>query len=135
MAKLYLKSHCMYLFKLTCRLLLWDCDGRSYSYYIEVSTNQQHWTVVADKTKEACRSWQILTFEKRPITFIKIVGTHNTANEVKKQHDFLSKSKQLFNLLLDICVSDFRKKTLIFNHPYFRSFTVYILNAQLILLL
>ena len=64
------------------RLLLWDCDGRSYSYYIEVSTNQQHWTVVADKTKEACRSWQILTFEKRPITFIKIVGTHNTANEV-----------------------------------------------------
>ncbi len=67
----------------TCRLLLWDCDGRSYSYYVEVSTNQQHWTVVADKTKEACRSWQILTFEKRPITFIKIVGTHNTANEVR----------------------------------------------------
>ena len=37
------------------RLLLWDCDGRSYSYYIEVSTDQAHWHLVADKTREACR--------------------------------------------------------------------------------
>jgi BTB/POZ domain-containing protein 9 len=37
------------------RLLLWDCDGRTYSYYIETSTDQQTWTIVADKTKEACR--------------------------------------------------------------------------------
>ncbi|EPY75297.1 BTB (POZ) domain containing 9 [Camelus ferus] len=37
-------------------LLLWDCDDRSYSYYVEVSTNQQQWTM--------------------------IVGTHNIANEV-----------------------------------------------------
>lgn len=28
------------------RLLLWDCDERSGSYYIEVSTDQQHWTEV-----------------------------------------------------------------------------------------
>lgn len=64
------------------RLLLWDCDGRCYSYYVEVSNDQQRWTRVADKTQEACRSWQTIVFEKRPITFIKIVGTHNTANEV-----------------------------------------------------
>lgn len=64
------------------RLLLWDCDGRCYSYYVEVSNDQQRWTRVADKTQEACRSWQMLIFEKRPVTFIKIVGTHNTANEV-----------------------------------------------------
>ncbi|EPQ12397.1 BTB/POZ domain-containing protein 9 [Myotis brandtii] len=36
------------------RLLLWDCDDRSYSYYIEVSTNQQQWTMVADRTKVSC---------------------------------------------------------------------------------
>lgn len=37
------------------RLLLWDCDERSYSYYIEVSTDQQHWVRVVDRTKVACR--------------------------------------------------------------------------------
>ncbi|KAL4624278.1 BTB/POZ domain-containing protein 9 [Arapaima gigas] len=64
------------------RLLLWDCDERSYSYYIELSTNQQQWTRVVDRTKVACRSWQTLTFERQPASFIRIVGTHNTANEV-----------------------------------------------------
>lgn len=29
------------------------------------------------------RSWQTLKFEKHPASFIRIVGTHNTANEVK----------------------------------------------------
>ncbi|KAL8613580.1 BTB/POZ domain-containing protein 9 [Nucella lapillus] len=64
------------------RLLLWDCDDRSYSYYVEVSTDQQKWHRVADKSHEACKSWQTLTFEPRPVTFIRILGTHNTANEV-----------------------------------------------------
>ncbi|XP_073080577.1 BTB/POZ domain-containing protein 9 isoform X3 [Manis javanica] len=64
------------------RLLLWDCDDRSYSYYVEVSTSQQHWTMVADRTKVSCKSWQSVTFERQPASFIRIVGTHNTANEV-----------------------------------------------------
>lgn len=29
-----------------------------------------------------CRSWQTLKFDKQPASFIRIVGTHNTANEV-----------------------------------------------------
>lgn len=37
------------------RLLLWDCDERSYSYYIEVSVDQKSWTKVTDKTQESCR--------------------------------------------------------------------------------
>lgn len=64
------------------RLLLWDCDDRSYSYYIEVSTNQQQWTMVGDRTKVPCRSWQNITFDRQATCFIRIVGTHNTANEV-----------------------------------------------------
>ncbi|XP_043076097.1 BTB/POZ domain-containing protein 9-like [Puntigrus tetrazona] len=64
------------------RLLLWDCDQRSYSYYIEVSTDQQHWTRVLDRTAAACRSWQTLRFDRQPAAFVRIVGTHNTANEV-----------------------------------------------------
>ncbi|XP_048453405.1 uncharacterized protein LOC109922385 isoform X2 [Rhincodon typus] len=39
----------------TMRLLLWDCDDRSYSFYIEVSNNQQQWRMVADRTKVTCR--------------------------------------------------------------------------------
>lgn len=65
------------------RLLLWDCDNRSYSYTIEVSGNSWSWVMVADKRKESCRSWQIIHFHPpRPVVFIRIVGTHNTANEV-----------------------------------------------------
>ncbi|KAM4602472.1 BTB/POZ domain-containing protein 9-like [Polymixia lowei] len=64
------------------RLLLWDCDNRSYSYYVDVSTNQQNWIQVVDRTKLTCRSWQTLVFDKQPASFIRIVGTHNTANEV-----------------------------------------------------
>ncbi|XP_043487969.1 BTB/POZ domain-containing protein 9 [Polistes fuscatus] len=64
-------------------LLLWDCDDRSYSYYVEVSGNNSTWDRIIDKTREQCRSWQILRFHPpRPIVFIRIVGTHNTANEV-----------------------------------------------------
>lgn len=64
------------------RLLLWDCDGRCYSYYVDVSNNQQNWSRVVNKMTEACRSWQTIVFDKQPVTFIRIVGTHNTANEV-----------------------------------------------------
>lgn len=64
------------------RLLLWDCDDRSYSYYIEVSIDQKNWHMVVDKRNEPCKSWQNITFEKRAVAFVKIVGTSNTANEV-----------------------------------------------------
>ena len=37
------------------RILLWDCDNRSYSFYVAVSTDNHHWTKVVDKTDENCR--------------------------------------------------------------------------------
>lgn len=64
------------------RLLLWDLDNRSYSYCIETSIDQSTWTMCADKRNEACRSWQIIVFPPRPVSFVRITGTHNTANEV-----------------------------------------------------
>ncbi|CAJ0919732.1 unnamed protein product, partial [Mesorhabditis belari] len=66
----------------TMRLLLWDCDSRSYSYHIDVSANKKDWKTVVDKTGEACQSWQHLKFEPVPVVFVRIVGTHNTVNEV-----------------------------------------------------
>lgn len=66
----------------TMKLLLWDLDERRYSYYIEVSCDQQTWVRVVDKTNEACRSWQHLSLDPRPVVFVRIVGVQNTANEV-----------------------------------------------------
>ncbi|VVC26833.1 Hypothetical protein CINCED_3A008510 [Cinara cedri] len=64
------------------RMLLWDCDDRYYSYYIEVSVNMCDWELIVDKSKELVRSWQVLQFSSRPIVFIRITGTFNSANEV-----------------------------------------------------
>jgi len=64
------------------RLLLWDCDDRSYSYYIEVSTNQRSWEMVCNRSREKCKSWQSIKFPPIPVVYIRIVGTDNTANEV-----------------------------------------------------
>lgn len=65
------------------RLLLWDCDDRSYSYFIESSVNVWDWEVLVDRTRENCQSWQVVRFAPRPVVFIRIVGTRNTANEVR----------------------------------------------------
>lgn len=43
------------------RLLLWDCDDRSYSFYIEVSTDQLKWTQIVDKRHDACKLVYFLT--------------------------------------------------------------------------
>lgn len=63
------------------KLLLWDKDTRSYSYYIETSVDQNNWTRVIDYTKYPCRSWQFLYFPSCAVRYIKLVGTHNTAND------------------------------------------------------
>jgi len=44
-----------FLHSLLIRLLLWDCDDRVYSFYIDVSTDQKTWNRVADRTKQDCR--------------------------------------------------------------------------------
>lgn len=64
------------------RLLLWDQDARTYSFYIETSLNRIDWEVAVDKRNEQLRSWQKFTFESRAVVFIRIIGTYNTANEV-----------------------------------------------------
>lgn len=62
------------------KLLLWDKDTRSYSYYVETSVDQNNWTRVIDFTEYRCRSWQFLYFPSCSARYIKLVGTHNTSN-------------------------------------------------------
>ncbi|XP_049867338.1 BTB/POZ domain-containing protein 9 isoform X2 [Pectinophora gossypiella] len=64
------------------RMLLWDCDYRHYSYYVETSLNYWDWEMVCDRTRDACRSWQVIYFSQRPVSIIRIVGTNNSVNEV-----------------------------------------------------
>lgn len=64
------------------RLLLWDCDDRTYSFYIEISTNRKEWQMVVDRRNDRTRSWQNFHFTPRPVVYIRIVGTRNTANEI-----------------------------------------------------
>lgn len=64
------------------RLLLWDCDERFYSFYIETSTDEKNWEIVVDRRNSREKSWQTFSFEQRPMSFIRIVGTYNSANEI-----------------------------------------------------
>lgn len=38
--------------------------------------------MVVDKRNERLQSWQTFTFVQRPMSFIRIVGTYNSANEI-----------------------------------------------------
>jgi len=40
------------------------------------------WELIVDKSKELVQSWQLLKFNSRPVVFIRITGTYNSANEV-----------------------------------------------------
>ncbi|XP_068911939.1 BTB/POZ domain-containing protein 9-like [Tenebrio molitor] len=62
------------------KLRLWDGDERSYRYFIETSIDKSNWKMAADRRNEDCKSWQILQFDQRPVVYISITGTHNTAN-------------------------------------------------------
>lgn len=63
-------------------MLLWDCDKRSYSFYIETSVDRSNWDRIIDFTKYRCRSWQFLYFPSHAVRYIKVVGTHNTDHKV-----------------------------------------------------
>ena len=56
---------------------------RYYSYYISVSLDQKNWKRVIDYSRISCRSDQVLFFNQQVVKYIKIGGTHNTANNVR----------------------------------------------------
>lgn len=61
------------------RFLLWNLVvDRTYSFYIETSIDNKNWDLAVDKRNEPLQSWQEFTFECRPVSFIKIVGTYSS---------------------------------------------------------
>ncbi|KAJ3647099.1 hypothetical protein Zmor_024640 [Zophobas morio] len=62
------------------RMRLWDADERYYCYYIAVSLDGKKWRKVIDYRHISCYSYQILFFDQQVAQYIKLEGTHNTAN-------------------------------------------------------
>ena len=50
-------------------------DKDSYKFYVEVSNDEKTWDRVVDKTGNPDKGMQVLKFDKRPVVFIRIVGT------------------------------------------------------------
>ena len=57
------------------KLLLWNKDTRSYSYYIEVSMDNEDWIRIIDYTNYFCRSWQTLYFKPRVVRLVTKIIT------------------------------------------------------------
>ena len=57
------------------RLLLWDCDDRSYAFDVYVSTDRKNWHLVVRKD-ELCRSWQYMEFEAGIYSCLRILKFH-----------------------------------------------------------
>ncbi|KAL3308397.1 BTB/POZ domain-containing protein 9 [Cichlidogyrus casuarinus] len=64
------------------RFLLYDLDSRHYSYTVEVFDGLTDWVMVADRSTEPCRSWQVITFPRQLVSFIRVIGKHNSADDV-----------------------------------------------------
>ena len=47
----------------------------SYRFYVEVSSDEKSWQRIVDKTDNPSKGLQVLRFDKRPVVFIRIVGT------------------------------------------------------------
>ncbi|XP_050435238.1 BTB/POZ domain-containing protein 9-like [Adelges cooleyi] len=60
------------------RMLLLSFRGLAYGYTVEVSVNNEEWDMVADKSNESARSWQLLKFEPMLVVYIRITGIHSS---------------------------------------------------------
>jgi len=97
------------------KLLLWDKDVRSYSYYIEISMNETDWIRVLDYSNYLCRSWQNLYFKPVVARFIKIVGVRNTANRIFHLVSMEVKyTLDKYNLLNEL-IGKFKKNEILVN--------------------
>ena len=62
---------------------------RYYCYYIAVSLDGKKWRKVIDYRHISCYSYQILFFEQQVAQYIKLEGTHNTANPVSLEIQYI----------------------------------------------
>ena len=59
-------------------------DKDSYKFYVEVSLDEHNWDIVEDKRETGDRGLQKIKFDRRPVTFIRIVGTEGVGQGASK---------------------------------------------------
>ncbi|KAK0420090.1 hypothetical protein QR680_014510 [Steinernema hermaphroditum] len=60
------------------RLQLWSFAFGFYRYYVEVSIDGRDYDMISDNRNSDCRGWQNIMFKRRPVKFIRMVGTYNS---------------------------------------------------------
>jgi BTB/POZ domain-containing protein 9 len=63
------------------KMRLYDEKMRAFSYFVQVSIDNENWNTVYDQKIYQCRSWQLIYFPENKVQYIKIVGT--------KSHDII----------------------------------------------
>ncbi|KAJ3646549.1 hypothetical protein Zmor_024133 [Zophobas morio] len=62
-------------------LLLYDLDFIVYRYFVETSVDNENWELLFDRRDEDHQSGEIITFDERPVVFIRIKGTYSSAED------------------------------------------------------
>lgn len=65
----------------SCRIRLWDYDGRSYSLKVLASLDAVDFAVICDKSEEMIGGWLTIYFAPRPISCIQISGISASIGE------------------------------------------------------
>lgn len=63
------------------RFLLYDLDKRYYRYAVAASVDGNTFTRLVDRSQGQWSGWQRITFPRRPVKAIKLIGLYNSANE------------------------------------------------------
>lgn len=91
------------------KIHLYDRDNnmRSYSYFVEVSTDRKKWEKVIDYTRYNCSSQQYLYFAPLRIRFIRLVGTAAS----KGKHFHVIALQAMYRMIPPELVGDIIKPT------------------------
>ncbi len=63
------------------RILLFDLDGRTYTYTVETSADGQIWEPAADHRADPVHGWQADVFSPRAARFLRLTGLTNSTGQ------------------------------------------------------
>ncbi|XP_050435293.1 BTB/POZ domain-containing protein 9-like [Adelges cooleyi] len=79
----------------------WYSETGNYSYYIEVSMDQNDWVRVIDYSNYDCRLTQRLWFYPRVLQYVRFVGTCNTDNKAFNVLEIKYNTKEMYTVEIE----------------------------------
>ncbi|XP_050426643.1 BTB/POZ domain-containing protein 9-like [Adelges cooleyi] len=76
------------------KVMIWDGVSRIFSFYVEVSMNEQDWVRIVDHSHFFCRKIQYLWFHPRIVSYIRIRRTHSTVKMTSKYFEVSFNTKR-----------------------------------------